>query len=127
MSASKHIVPPEQLTGTLLAILRVGPRTADELARATGYSSNAIRERLCELRSLGHTHRKTQPRPAGGMHYVWHAGEPIGPLPGLVKARPKRNRNVDEPHQVIVKDFGPFPYRDGLVAALFGPAHKEAA
>lgn len=93
-----HLIPLEELSGAIVNTLRAAPRTINELARLTGYSTSAVNSHLYDLFDDDQVYRKTS-----GRTYLWHYGRPDG-----------------SPPPVKVKIEG--PHRDPLVAALFGHA-----
>lgn len=128
VSHSKHAVPPEKLAEAILELLRIEPRTSDDLVRLTGYTGDVVRRRLADLRSVGSAHRKSQRRVGwGGMQFVWRVGSDAGALPSPMTVREKGGKSIAEPHQATVRHYPTFHYRDPLVSALFGHAGKEAA
>lgn len=94
--------------------LSTAPRVVDELERLTGYPVSSIRLCLARLEASQEVHRERKSiKRAAGYYYLYHSG----PAPVEVEA----------PHRHIVRDYEPHHERDELVAALFGPARKEAA
>lgn len=87
---------------SLVAILRVTPSTSEELAKCTGFGGTYIRSRLNALSAAGRVVVEHRTMPRGGRKNVWAVPAVAAPVKACV-------------------------LRDPLVAALFGPAHSEAA
>lgn len=126
MSKPQRICAPHELKAALLDLLRDGTCTSDHLARFSGYSGNAVRERLSDLRVEGYVTRTSEPRSTGGKHYLWSINSAAGQLPAAMPAE-REPTGFGKPRQTITSAYPKLDRRDPLVSALFGPAHKEAA
>jgi predicted ArsR family transcriptional regulator len=106
-------------------ILKVAPRSNDELRRLTGYSRCGIRKHLDRMEADGLIHRRRLEidRAAGFLH-MWHLGPSTGEEQVSEQSEPRIIRGA-MPRQKTVQVYPPINRRDDLVTALFGPAHKE--
>jgi hypothetical protein len=94
--------------------LSTAPRVVDELERLTGFATASIRVCLARLEADQQVYReRVGIKRASGYYYLWHSG----PAPKIDPAVPSKH---------IIQNYEPIGRRDDLVAALFGPARKEA-
>lgn len=117
------------LPDRILACMRRVPTwTVQELSDELGFSICGIRSKLLEFSEQGKAHQiRARAHNGGGSLHFWK----LGPAP----IAPKQEIKVDDeepaalylPNQRILKVYPSVDRRDDLVAALFGPARREAA
>lgn len=126
MKRHDHQVPIDQLRGAIEELLKAGPRSIDQLARATGWSKAAVQPRVEQLQLEGRAHRVRIPNEnSPGVCYLWHFGPPIGAAAAAQAALCQTPQHPEKrgivPFQHSVRSYPAIDWRDPLVAALFGP------
>ena len=119
-------VPIEQLRGAIEELLKAGPRSIDQLARATGWSTAAVRPRVEQLQLEHRAYRvRTHFEHCPGVCYMWHYGSAIDAAIAahdeLIHASHCRETRGHVPFQNSIRAYPAIDRRDPLVAALFGP------
>lgn len=100
--------------------------TLREVASGVGFATSTVRVRLEALEELGIAHRVRHTVPGRvGMYFLWHIG--AKPAAAYVEKHTPNALPGSVPRQPILRVYPPVDRRDPLVAALFGPAGKEAA
>jgi predicted transcriptional regulator len=104
------------------ALLKVAPRSNEELRKLTGYSRAGVTNQLerMELAGLVHRERLNISRAAGFL-YIWHSG-PAKDGSTIKPAPLERAISGMTPRQKTVRQYESINRRDELVAALFGQA-----
>lgn len=122
-------VPIEQLPAAIEELLKRGPRSFDQIARAVGWSQSAVRKRVEQLALDGRVHRRRVRVDCPGFSYNWFYGPApeAAALPSHALAQePQRaDLRVQVPFQYSVRVYPAIDRRDPLVAALFGPAPAQ--
>jgi DNA-binding Lrp family transcriptional regulator len=127
-----RMVPIEQLQGTIEELLKAGPRSIDQLARATGWSKAAVKPRVEQLQLEGRTHRvRVQSENSPGVCYQWHFGPASGAVATAQAVLFQTPQDAEKrgivPFQHSVRKWPAINRRDPLVIALFGPARAHQA
>jgi DNA-binding transcriptional ArsR family regulator len=97
-----------------------------EVTEGTGFAACTVRVRLEALEEMGIVHRVRHIMPGRPNHYfLWHIG--AKPAAAYVEKHTPNAKPGSVPRQPTLRVYPPVNRRDELVAALFGPAGKEAA
>jgi predicted ArsR family transcriptional regulator len=117
----------EQLASRILRVLADRPlRTADSLSEELGFSINSIRARLIEMMDNGRiVGVDSKGKTAGAVVKLWRLSSEQDTL--VFDGGDKKQGGMLEVYQVTRSTYADIGQRDPLVAALFGPAHREAA
>ena len=100
--------------------------TLQEVSAGVGFAPSTVRVRLEALEEMGIVHRVRHTIPGySGKYFLWHIG--AKPKEAFVKKHTPNARPGSVPRQPILRVYPPVNRRDPLVAALFGPAGREAA
>jgi hypothetical protein len=100
--------------------------TLQEATRGFPVATSTVRERLEALEELGIVHRVRHTVPGRvGMFFLWHIG--AKPAAAYVEKHTPNALPGSVPRQPTFRVYPAVDRRDPLVAALFGPAGKEAA
>lgn len=117
----------KQLAERILALLRDGPKTMEELREELGFSHHAIRARLLDLMAVGKVHFVEIVTKGGlGKAKLWCMGAASDDqLAELVRIQHERalleaSGSIAIPKQVTQREYPTIGRRDPLVAALFG-------
>jgi DNA-binding Lrp family transcriptional regulator len=107
------------------ALLKVAPRSNEELRKLTGYSRSGVSSQLERMELAGIAHReRVEIDRAAGFQYMWH----LGPARDCVEpaASPRQSLIPGAvPKQKTVRQYESINRRDYLVAALFGKAGES--
>jgi DNA-binding HxlR family transcriptional regulator len=129
MNREEQKVPVEQLPAAIEELLKRGPRSFDQIARAVGWSQSSVRKRVEELALAGRVHRRRVRVDCPGFSYNWFYGPApeAAALPHCAMAQePQRaDLRAKVPFQNSVRTWPAIDRRDPLVAALFGPAPAQ--